>query len=124
MPMLNAKGADNAVGGFADGDAQPPQLAIVPSGPSGQIAIQKRNDGIMAQCALDARGMSFVPSALKDLEQDEIAAQERLARGGGFQSECRWRCATAEVGNPDRAVDQGHDRPAWAALTHLVQIAL
>jgi hypothetical protein len=67
----------------------------------------------MAQCALDARGMGLVASALKDLKQDEVAEQEKFARGGGFRSSRRRRCATAEEGIQTGAPSDRRSR-AWA----------
>jgi hypothetical protein len=82
MTMLDAKGADDDVGCFPDRDAQFSQPAMVPGGASGQMGIQKAHNRVLAQPALNARGMGVIPSALKDFEQDQIADQERFPCNG------------------------------------------
>jgi hypothetical protein len=56
MVAFDAKGADDDVGGFADGDAQFPQPSIVAGGLRRQCIVEQRNDGRATQCSLDARG--------------------------------------------------------------------
>jgi len=107
--MLDAECADDDVGRLADRDAQFSQLAIVPGGARGKIGIQKRHESIPAQSPFNAPSMSLIPGALKDLEQDEIANQERFPTGGGFQFGSCWRSMAAQMRDPDGAVDENHD---------------
>ena len=72
------------------------------------IGVQKRYDDILAQCALDARCMGFVPRALQNLKQNEIAGQERFADGGRFELVRGCRALAPQMRNPDRAIDQNH----------------
>ena len=108
--MLDAEGADDDVGRLADREAQRSQFAIIPGGAAREITVEKWHERISTQSALDALGMSLVPRALKDLEQDEIADQERFSTGGGFQFGDRRRPMTSQVGDPDGAIDQNHAR--------------
>ena len=107
--MLDAEGADDDVGRLANRDAQISQLAIVPGGARGKGGIQERHESISAQSAFNARRMGLVPCALKDLEQDEIANQERFPTGSGFQFGGCWRSMAAQMRDPDGAVDENHD---------------
>lgn len=110
VTVLDAVRADDDVGCLADRDAEFPQLAIVTGGAGGQIGIQKRHYRILAQSAFDARGMGLVSRTLENLEQYEIADEERFSTGDGFQlGGCRCSIA-AQVCYPYRAVDENHDR--------------
>ena len=122
VAMLDAECADDEVGRLADRDAQLSQLAIVPGGARGEIGIQKRHKSIPAHSAFDARSMSFIPGALKNLEQDEIADQERFPTRGGFQFGSGGVRSPRKIGDPDGAIDENHAGVA-AALTHFVQVA-
>jgi len=110
VAAFDAKGADDDVGCFPDGDAQFSQLAIVPGGTRDQIGVQESYNRILAQATFDARGMGVVPSALKDFEQDKIADQERLPYNGFLQLRGRRRAMAAQIRDPDGAIDKNHDR--------------
>ena len=109
VAMLDAESADDDVRGLADGDAQRPQLAIIAGGTGREITIEKRYDRIPAQSALDALSMGFVPGTLKDLEQDKIADQQRFTAGCGFQFGNRRRSMSAQVRDPDGAINEDHE---------------
>lgn len=113
VAMLDTEGADDEVGRLADRDAQPPQRTIIPRGVRREIGIQKRHERIPAQSAFDARSMGLIPGALENLEQNEVADQERLTTGGGFQLRGCERSMAAQMGDPDGAVDKNHNRRGW-----------
>ncbi len=113
VAMLDAESADDDIGRLADRDAQPPQRAIIPGGARSEIAIQKPHERIPAQSALDARGMGRIPGSLENLEQNEIADQERLPTGGGFQLQGCGRSMAAQMRDPDGTIDENHDRRGW-----------
>jgi hypothetical protein len=93
VAMLDAKSADDDVGGLADRDAQTAQPALISGGPGSEMVVQKRHDRILAQGTFDARGLGLVAHALKDFQQDEIADQQGLPRRGNFQLLCLRRGA-------------------------------
>ena len=111
VAVFDTKGTDDNVGGLADRDAEFSQFAIIPGGARGQIGIQKRHESILAQPVFDALRMGLVPSAQKDFEQDKIADQEQFTCSRSFQFGCRQRSMAAQVRDPDRVVDENHDRP-------------
>jgi hypothetical protein len=78
VTAFDAKRADDNVGGLTDGDAQLPQLAAVPGGARGKIGVQHGHKGIPPQSLFNMRGMGLVPGALENVEQDEVADQERF----------------------------------------------
>ena len=45
--------------------------------------------------------MGLIPGTLENLEQNEIADQERLSAGGGFQFRGRRRSMAAQMRNPN-----------------------
>ena len=106
---LDAKRRDDDVRGLANRDAEVSQLAIIPGGSWGEIGVEKRHEIEAAQAAFDARRMSFVPGALKDFEQNEVADQYRLAAGRSFELDGRHGPRAAKMGDPDRAVDEDHN---------------
>jgi hypothetical protein len=111
MTMLDAEGPDDEIGGLADRNTQFPQLAIVPCGVGGQFSVQELHDSIRTQSAFDAQGVSLIPGALENFEQDEIADQQWFPHCRGFQFGGRLRSLTAQVGDPDGGVDEDHGRP-------------
>jgi len=113
VAMLDAEGADDDVGRLRDRDAQAPQRTIIPSGARSEIGVQKRHERIPAQSAFDARGMGPIPGALENLEQNEIADQERLSTGGSFQFRGCGGSMAAQMRDPDGAIDENHDRRGW-----------
>jgi hypothetical protein len=54
--------------------------------------------------------MGLVSGALENLKQDEVADQERFSAGGGFESHGCRRLMAPQLGNPDGAIDEYHDR--------------
>jgi hypothetical protein len=64
MATFDAEGADDDVSGLADRDAEFSQLAIVAGGTRCQVGVQKRDEGINAQSAFNARRVGLVPGAL------------------------------------------------------------
>ncbi len=110
--MFDAEGADDDVGCLADRNAQFPQLAIISRGTRGEGRVQKRHDSVPAQAALDARSMDLVSGALENLKQNEVADQERLPARGRHEPGGRRRLMAPQMRNPDRAIDQNHDRRA------------
>src|ERR1700759_4119292 len=107
--MLEAKRANDDIRGLADGNAEVPQLAIIPGSLWGEIGVEKRHDIEAAQAAFDARRMSFVAGSLKNFEQNEVADQYRFAAGGSFELGGRHGPGATKVGDPDRAVDEDHE---------------
>src|SRR5579863_9629620 len=54
--------------------------------------------------------MRLISGAPKNFEQDEVADQKRFPTGGSCQfGSCR-RLMAAQMRDPDRAVDENHDR--------------
>lgn len=64
VTTFDAERTDDDVGGFPDRDGQGSQLAIVAGSATGQIGIQKGNDGILSRVLFVPRGMGLVADAL------------------------------------------------------------
>jgi len=101
VAIFDAERADGNVGGFADRDADLPQLTIIPRGARDQVGVQERYDGKLAQAAFNARGMSLIPGALKNFEKNEITNQKRLVGGRFSQFDRRRRPIATQVRDPD-----------------------
>jgi hypothetical protein len=88
---FDAKGADDDVIRFADRYALISQRAIVSRDARREITVEKGYDLEAAQTALDARRVKFIPRALKNFEQNEIADKDQLICHRGPEFRGRWR---------------------------------
>jgi hypothetical protein len=123
MVVLDAECADDEVCSLANRNAQISQRAVIPSDSRREVGPQKRHDDILAQSSFDASGVGFVPSALENLEQDEVTDQKRFLRRRRFP-------VSRLLGSGGRANARSRQtcrRESWpvrvATLTHLVQLA-
>ncbi len=114
--VLDAESADDNVGRLADRDAQSSQGAVITGGADGEIRAQEMHEGISTQCMFNTHGMFLIAGALKDLEQNEVANQQRLATCCGLKFGGR-RCSMAlQMCDPYGAIDEDHgwrDRRPW-----------
>ena len=106
VPMHDAVRADDDVGGLAHGDAPISQPAVIAGGARGKVGIEKRDEVILTQIALDARGVGVVPGTLEYFKQDEVADEQRLPAGRGLELGGRGRPTAAQDRDPDGAVDE------------------
>src|ERR1700734_1523791 len=107
MVVLDAECADDEVCCLANRNAQISQRAVLPSDWRREVGLQKRHDDILAQSLFDASGMGFVPSALENFEQDEVADQKRFLRRR-LQFRGCLGLEAAQMRDPDRRVDENH----------------
>ncbi len=82
---FDAKRSDDDVRCLPDRYAEVSQVAIIASGQRGQFVVEERHKGKLAQSPFDPRRMGLVPGALKNLEQNEIADQDRFASDSSFE---------------------------------------
>jgi hypothetical protein len=107
--ILDAESANDNVGRLADLDAKSSQSAIITGGPGSEVGAQKLHERIPAQCALNTRSMFLIPRALKHLEQNEVADQQRLAASFRLQLGGRRSTVAPQMRDPHGAVDKYHD---------------
>jgi hypothetical protein len=93
-------------------------VVMIPGGASGQVRIQKRHDSVPAQSTFIARGTFLTRCTVKDLEQNEIADQQRFPAGGCLRPYGCRRSLAPQMADPDSTVDKDHDRrvarpPTW-----------
>lgn len=79
-------------------------------GARGEIGIEKREEDMLAQIALDAHGVGIVPRALKNLKEDQVADKQPFQPRRSLELGGRRRLMAAQVGDPDRTVDENHGR--------------
>jgi hypothetical protein len=79
VTALDAVGGDDDVYRLADRNTLAAERSIVASRPNREVIIEKRNDRITAEIALDVCRMGFIAGTLKHFQQDEIPDQQRLA---------------------------------------------
>ena len=108
MVVLDAECADDEVCSLANRNAQISQRAVIPSDSRREVDPAKRHDDILAQSSFDASGVGFVPSALENLEQDEVTDQKRFLRRRRFQFRGCLGLEAAQMRDPDGRVDENY----------------
>jgi hypothetical protein len=108
MVVLDAERADDEVRSFANRDAQIAQGAVIPGDARREIGAQKRHNFVLAQSSSDASGVSFVPSALQNFEQDEVADQKRFLFCRRFELRSGLGPQAAQMRDPNGRIDEDH----------------
>ena len=100
----DAECADDHVDRLPDGDATRPQEPVIAGSLDGDRFVEHRRDGKMPQGALDPGGMSVVPGALQDFEENEIAGQDPVVVGFNqlAQPDNRRGLKASQVSDPNR----------------------
>ena len=83
---VEAERADYHIGCLADGNAALPQQAVVPPGTYCGVWIQHGNDEKPAQQMLDFCSVQVVYSTLQNLQQDDVADDNRFFSESLLQS--------------------------------------
>lgn len=81
VAIFDAKSADDDVSRLADRDAKASEGTIIARCAAGEFGVQQRHKRIPAQRSLNTRRVLLISGALKDLQQNEVANQQRLAAG-------------------------------------------
>lgn len=68
--VRDAEGGDDEVGGFADGNAEGAQRAVMLRRLHRQIRAQQRHHRVLAQRLFDPHSLGFVPRTLQHFQQD------------------------------------------------------
>ena len=111
MTVFDAEGPDDEIGGLADRNAQFAQFAIVPAdGNRRPAAARRRKSATRVRCA-EREPRCGRPG---ELQQDEVADQERLppCRSRRVRSPRRWaiqtEASTRITGGPEHGPDASH----------------